>query len=71
MNFKFNENQKMISDMIKVFGKKYISPFSRKWDDEQHFPINIFKKLGELGLMGVLKKTSLNQLMLWVEKLNV
>ena len=54
MDFKLNENQKMIADMIQQFGKKNITPFVREWDDNQIFPVDVFKKLGELGLMGVL-----------------
>lgn len=57
MDFTINENQKMISDMIQKFGKQYITPFVRDWDDNQIFPVDIFKKLGELGLMGVLVPT--------------
>ncbi|MDG1283664.1 MAG: acyl-CoA dehydrogenase family protein, partial [Flavobacteriales bacterium] len=49
-----NENQKMIADMVKQFGKQNITPFVREWDDNQIFPVEVFKKLGELGLMGVL-----------------
>ncbi len=54
MNFSMNENQRMIAEMIRDFGAKEITPFRKEWDDNQHFPIELFKKLGELGLMGVL-----------------
>jgi len=54
MNFSYNENQKLISEMIQQFGKNYITPNVRKWDDNQYFPLDVFKQLGELGLMGVL-----------------
>jgi alkylation response protein AidB-like acyl-CoA dehydrogenase len=54
MDFSYNENQKMIADMIRTFGEQHISPFVKQWDDDQHFPVEVFKKLGELGLMGVL-----------------
>ena len=54
MDFKINENQKMIVDMVQQFGKQNITPFVRDWDDNQTFPVDVFKKLGELGLMGVL-----------------
>lgn len=57
MNFELNENQTMIAQMVKDFGAKEITPFRKKWDDEQHFPLELFKKLGELGLMGVLVPT--------------
>ncbi|MBS9524182.1 acyl-CoA dehydrogenase family protein [Litoribacter alkaliphilus] len=54
MSFGLNENQKMIAEMIRDFGAKEITPFRKEWDDEQKFPLELFKKLGELGLMGVL-----------------
>ena len=54
MDFNYHDNQKMIVDMIQQFGKKEITPFVREWDDHQIFPIEVFKELGELGLMGVL-----------------
>ena len=54
MDFNYNENQKMIADMVQQFGKKNITPFVRDWDENQIFPLEVFKKLGELGLMGVL-----------------
>ena len=49
MDFTYNENQKMIADMIQQFGKQNITPFVKQWDDNQTFPVEVFKKLGELG----------------------
>lgn len=57
MNFHLSENQVMITDMIRKFGKDNILPKLMEWDESQHFPIEIFKQLGELGLMGVLVPT--------------
>lgn len=57
MDFSINENQQMIADMINKFGKNYIRPKMMEWDESQEFPIEVFKKLGELGLMGVLVPT--------------
>ncbi len=57
MDFSYNENQKMIADMIRAFGEQHITPFVREWDDNQFFPVEVFKKLGDLGLMGVLVPT--------------
>lgn len=54
MDFELNENQRMIAEMIRTFGEKEITPYRNKWDDDQTFPLEIFKKFGELGLMGVL-----------------
>lgn len=47
----------MIADMVRDFGEKYIRPDLMKWDESQEFPVEVFKKLGELGLMGVLVPT--------------
>lgn len=57
MSFMPNENQQMIADMIRKFGKDNIYPQMMEWDEAQTFPIEVFKKLGELGLMGVLVPT--------------
>ena len=57
MSFQRNENQLMIADMIRKFGKEHIQPKLMEWDESQHFPLEVFKKLGELGLMGVLVPT--------------
>ena len=57
LNFSLNENQIMIADMIRKFGKEHILPKMMEWDETQHFPVEVFKKMGELGLMGVLVPT--------------
>jgi alkylation response protein AidB-like acyl-CoA dehydrogenase len=54
MDFEFNENQRMISQMVRDFAQKEIAPYIMEWDEAQVFPLYVFKKLGELGLMGVL-----------------
>lgn len=57
LDFNLNENQKMIADMIRKFGEEHIRPYVMEWDESQKFPIECFKKMGELGLMGVLVPT--------------
>ncbi len=57
MSFQPSENQQMIADMIRKFGKEHIYPKYMEWDESQEFPVHVFKKLGELGLMGVLVPT--------------
>ena len=54
MDFSITENQQMIADMIKKFATDHIRPKMMEWDESQEFPVEVFKKLGELGLMGVL-----------------
>lgn len=57
IDFEMTENQKMVRDMVRDFTEKHIRPYVMEWDEEQHFPVETFKKLGELGLMGVLVPT--------------
>ncbi|KEQ28866.1 acyl-CoA dehydrogenase [Pedobacter antarcticus 4BY] len=53
-NFSSSENQEMVKNMVRDFAEKHIRPHVMEWDEAQHFPLEVFKKLGELGLMGVL-----------------
>ncbi len=54
LNFDQTENQKMIAQMVRDFADKHIRPKMMEWDEAQIFPVEVFKQLGELGLMGVL-----------------
>lgn len=54
MDFSMSEDQKMIAQMVRDFAEKEIRPNMMEWDEKQIFPVDVFKKLGELGLMGVL-----------------
>lgn len=53
MNFDLNENQKMITQMVRDFAEKEIKPYLKKWDEEEIFPVDAMKKMGELGLLGI------------------
>ena len=52
-----NDNMLMITQMVKDFAEKEIRPHVMEWDEAQIFPVDVFKKLGNLGLMGVLVPT--------------
>lgn len=54
MNFDTTETQELIAQSIKDFAKQHIAPFMMDWDEKETFPIELFKKLGEMGFMGVL-----------------
>jgi len=54
MNFSISETQQMITDSIKDFCKARVVSNIMKWDEEQNLPIEIYKELGRLGMMGVL-----------------
>ncbi|MAZ58268.1 MAG: acyl-CoA dehydrogenase [Flavobacteriales bacterium] len=54
MDFNFSDNQKLIFETISEFSNREIKSQLMDWDERQYFPIEIFKKLGELGMLGVL-----------------
>ncbi len=57
MNFEQNENQLMIAQTVRDFAAKEIKPKMMEWDESQHFPKDLFHKMGELGLMGMFVPT--------------
>ncbi len=54
MSFGMTETQEMIAQTVRDFCAQHITPNIMEWDEAQTFPIEVFKKLGQLGLMGVL-----------------
>jgi alkylation response protein AidB-like acyl-CoA dehydrogenase len=54
MNFEYNETQSMIAESIRDFAEQHIRPNIMEWDESQFFPVDLFKKLGEMGYMGVI-----------------
>ena len=54
MNFEYSETQNLVANSAKDFALQYIKPNVMEWDESQHFPIEVFKKAGELGFMGIL-----------------
>jgi alkylation response protein AidB-like acyl-CoA dehydrogenase len=54
MNFTRSESELMIAQMVRDFAEKEIRPHVMEWDESQYFPREVFKKMGDLGLMGML-----------------
>lgn len=54
MNFDYSETQKMVAESAREFAQHYILPHVMEWDESQEFPLEVFKKAGEMGFMGVL-----------------
>jgi len=53
VDFQLSDEQQAIRDMERDFARKEIAPKAAQWDEDQHFPRDLFSKLGELGLLGV------------------
>src|SRR5690554_2511855 len=54
MNFDYTETQKLIAESARDFAKQYIQPYVMEWDEKQFFPVDVLKKAGEFGFMGIL-----------------
>jgi alkylation response protein AidB-like acyl-CoA dehydrogenase len=53
MNFELTEEQQHIAQAVQDFNKQHIAPYFMEWDENQIFPVDVFKKLGALGFMGI------------------
>ena len=50
-----NKNDlKLVEQSARDFAETYIRPYMMEWDESEHFPVELFKKMGEYGFMGVL-----------------
>lgn len=54
MDFSKNELTLQVAQSARDFALQYIKPHLMEWDESQEFPVQIFKEMGKLGLMGVL-----------------
>src|SRR5436853_1340133 len=48
------EGLDIIEQSVRDFAQKEIKPQMMEWDESQHFPVEVFKKMGDMGWMGVL-----------------
>ena len=53
MNFEFTEEQKMLRKTVRDFVDNEIMHYIAEWDRQGQFDPAIYKKLADLGLMGV------------------
>jgi alkylation response protein AidB-like acyl-CoA dehydrogenase len=54
MNFEPNEITLQVAYTARDFARQHIKPHVMEWDETQEFPVQLFKQLGQLGMMGVL-----------------
>jgi alkylation response protein AidB-like acyl-CoA dehydrogenase len=53
MNFELTEQQKLFQKVIREFCEKELKPIAAKIDKEEYFPEDFYKKMGQMGLMGM------------------
>jgi alkylation response protein AidB-like acyl-CoA dehydrogenase len=54
LDFGFTEEQLEIKRLAREFAESEIAPHVLEWDEAQKFPLDLMKKLAELGFLGVL-----------------
>jgi alkylation response protein AidB-like acyl-CoA dehydrogenase len=54
MNFEFTAEQIQLRKTVRDFAQAEIAPHVLEWDENQTFPLEVIKKAGELGLLGVI-----------------
>ena len=53
MNFEASEITQQVAHTARDFAQQHIKPYVMTWDESQEFPVQVFKELGKLGMMGV------------------
>jgi alkylation response protein AidB-like acyl-CoA dehydrogenase len=59
VNFEYSETQRLVAESARDFARQYIAPHVMEWDESQTLPVEVLKKAGSLGFMGVLVPESL------------
>lgn len=54
MLFKLTDEQLMIQSMVREFARKVVAPTAAERDQTKEFPADNLKKMGELGLLGMM-----------------
>jgi alkylation response protein AidB-like acyl-CoA dehydrogenase len=52
MDFGFTSEQCQLRKTLRDFCEAEIKPHVMEWDESQHFPIDVFRHLGKLGVLG-------------------
>jgi butyryl-CoA dehydrogenase len=53
MDFELTEEQRMFRRMVRDFGEKEIAPRAEEIDETDRFPDDLFRRMGELGILGL------------------
>lgn len=54
MDFRKDDSTKQIADATRDFALSKIKPYVMEWDERQELPVDLYREMGKLGLMGVL-----------------
>lgn len=54
MDFRKDDSTRQIADATRDFALSKIKPYVMEWDERQEIPVDLYREMGKLGLMGVL-----------------
>jgi alkylation response protein AidB-like acyl-CoA dehydrogenase len=54
MDFRLDEEQQAIREVVRKFAQNELAPHADEWDEQRHFPREVFAPLAQLGLTGML-----------------
>ena len=54
MDFLLTQEQEILKESIRNFAEKEIQPFIKESDEKGKWPDELTKKLGEMGLLGII-----------------
>ena len=53
MSFVLSSDQEDFRQIVREFAEGEIAPFAARWDKEHHFPVDVVRAMGKLGLFGI------------------
>ena len=51
--FELDEDERAIRDTARGFADEFLAPNALEWDEHKHFPVDVLRKAGPLGLGGI------------------
>ena len=53
MSWELSEEHDMLRKTVREFAEAEIAPHAAQWDRDHHFPVDVVRAMGELGLFGI------------------
>jgi glutaryl-CoA dehydrogenase (non-decarboxylating) len=53
MDFRLNEEQRQVRDMVREFAQREVAPHIQEWDQKNEYHPEVLYKMGELGILGI------------------
>lgn len=53
MNFDLSEDQRLIRQLVRDYVEAKVKPEAQAWEEARHIPDEVFRELGQLGIMGL------------------